>query len=42
MLDPNTGDNKNIAKKSTVKIIVIGTLVKPVGRAHDNPLLDAR
>ena len=30
MLYPNTGDNKNISTKATVKIIVLDTLGNPV------------
>ena len=42
MLDPNTGDNKNIATKATVKIGVLNIIGKPFGRSHSNPLLDTR
>ena len=42
MLDPDNGDNKNVATKDTFKIRVLDTLGNPVGIVHDNPLLDTR
>ena len=40
MLEPNTGDNKNISPKATFKRKMIDSLGNPFGRAHENPLPD--
>ena len=38
MFDSNTGDNKNIASNTTVKIRVLDNFGKPFYRVHADPL----